>query len=432
MNSPVVLVALVGLTPDPLLVSLARHEPVYTVFIHSRESERTLDGPAGVIQKAGVLSERSGKGGKAYEKLPLADPDNPRAIYDAMVKLIARLKEQFPGSRVLVDFSSGTTSMAGAAPLAAVDAGATPVFVRGLRRADGTITPGTEVIMRMDPTPMQTERLMALVKRSWAAFDYTAAEQALLEILRRKHDPYTQTLLTAARGLMAWDMMELESARNLLSHVGSYMGRPRMEFLARGAADMRRLAKLLAGAPPVPPGSSKKPAVSYALVHHLVLNARRRAARGRYADGLARLYRAVELYAQITLISMDPPVSTSNVDLTILGRKEAAIFERFRGDDGKVRIGLRYAYMLLGMLGHPLKDVHRRWEKRLNAALEKRNQSILAHGLASVTKDKFHTAHGVITAFINDADATLGRHPFDKRLQFPAELPPNPAAPGAY
>jgi CRISPR-associated protein (TIGR02710 family) len=154
-------------------------------------------------------------------------------------------------------------------------------------------------------------------------------------------------------------------------------------------------------------------ATGYEPVLDVVLNAERRASRGRFDDAVARLYRAIELLAQTRLKKRDPPLDSSDLDLEKLPEPIQPKYQRMRelnelrGWGSKVQIGLVSDYVLLQELGDPLGRVYAPLADRLRQALENRNQSILAHGGTPLTQGDCDVMRGVAHTLLTDGLATL-------------------------
>lgn len=141
------------------------------------------------------------------------------------------------------------------------------------------------------------------------------------------------------------------------------------------------------------------------LISDLVNNTRRRMEEGKYDDAVARLYRTIELIAQIRLKELgliDKKKLKDNrvfaIVLSDLEKKlDSEIIENYkkgqRQDDlnkGLIKLGLSKDYDLLAdlddELGKKFMEDSKEAEKLQNL-LNARNSSILAHGLEPVEKD---------------------------------------------
>ncbi|KUK29463.1 MAG: Uncharacterized protein XD62_1461, partial [Methanosarcinales archeaon 56_1174] len=102
----------------------------------------------------------------------------------------------------------------------------------------------------------------------------------------------------------------------------------------------------------------------------------------------ARLYRTVELTGQ-TVLLREYGMKTSEVAIERLRRLldgvQLARYERMADEEGKLQLPLQKTFELLRDLGHPLGGM---MDTELRDNLNKRNYSILAHGLDPVGEER--------------------------------------------
>lgn len=110
------------------------------------------------------------------------------------------------------------------------------------------------------------------------------------------------------------------------------------------------------------------------LLADLLVNAERRATEGKYDDAVARLYRAVELIAQLLLSKRG--IDTSNVEVERLPQNLKERYESMRNPKGVIEIAQAKAYELLEDLG---MDIGRKF--RENKALRNQGRSRRGYGL---------------------------------------------------
>ena len=135
----------------------------------------------------------------------------------------------------------------------------------------------------------------------------------------------------------------------------------------------------------------------YYVLASLISNARRRAEETKYDDAIARLYRSLELIAQIRLKN-EYGINTSDVDLAIL--KQHGINREFEADfKGIVRISLIQGYDLLHDLGDDLGEFYAENKNSVLANISSRNHSILAHGLNSQTEKQYKKFMDLVLRF---------------------------------
>ena len=128
----------------------------------------------------------------------------------------------------------------------------------------------------------------------------------------------------------------------------------------------------------------------------LINNARRRAEETKYDDAIARLYRSLELIAQIKLNEYG--IDTSDVELDILNKH--GVEQEFKPDfSGKIKLSLVQDYELLNNLGDDLGEFYIKNKDEFLATISSRNNSILAHGLNSQTEKQYVKFRDLILKF---------------------------------
>ena len=149
-----------------------------------------------------------------------------------------------------------------------------------------------------------------------------------------------------------------------------------------------------------------------AFVCDLLANADRCADRGRYDDGVARLYRACEAAAQFRL-----------AELRLTDKPDGKVpYERLpeplrtqwssRLEDGLVRLGLQDDYALLNAVADPLGErfVQLGLNDRLHSPLNDRNNSILAHGQAPLSIRGYTNLRDVLLSLLEVQPDDLPRY----------------------
>ena len=135
----------------------------------------------------------------------------------------------------------------------------------------------------------------------------------------------------------------------------------------------------------------------YYVLASLINNARRRAEETKYDDAIARLYRSLELIAQIKLKN-EYGINTSDVDLEIL--KQHNVNHDFRPEfKGSIKIGLIQAYDLLNDLEDELGKFYIENKELVLNNISSRNNSILAHGLNSQTEKQYNKFRDLVLRF---------------------------------
>ncbi len=320
--------------------------------------------------QAGLVRER-------FEARVVA-ADDLQAAFSAMQAAIADLCVRFPGARFVADYTGGTKTMTAALVCASLDSDQIELqLVTGPRLDLDRVRDGTEQAMRTSVERLRLNRAMRSCLQAWNQFAYGEAAEGLDAICIGTDSP-DLVRLSLARALShafaLWDAFDHKEALRRLNGYGKYV----MEAYP----NLLPLLNLLSG------GDSDKS--EPARLFDLWLNARRRAAQGRFDDAVARVYRLLEWTAQWQLktrLGLD--TATFPVDRLPLGVATPV------GEDSTTRIGLSSAWHVVAEnLEGPLKDFYVDHRARMIDILEIRNSSILAHGYKPVSRDswrKFET-----------------------------------------
>ena len=147
----------------------------------------------------------------------------------------------------------------------------------------------------------------------------------------------------------------------------------------------------------------------YEIVEDLLLNAERRASQELYDDAAGRLYRALELLAQIRLLQAYK-IKTGDVDIQKLPEflREKYLDPAISSKDGKIQLPLTKSYVLLSeLLDQPLGNLYQQQAAKIQNALPICNYSLLAHGFEPVTKENYQKFSGVVVSFIQTSITKL-------------------------
>ena len=146
--------------------------------------------------------------------------------------------------------------------------------------------------------------------------------------------------------------------------------------------------------------SGSKPSTAYC--YDLLANARRRAdLEQKFDDAAARLYRAVELLAQVELKEIYG-IETSDVKDEVIPEtlKREYLLKYKDNRDGRIRMPLFASYQLLKELGNRRGErFFEVYESEIRPVLSLRNSSILAHGLNSIDEKTFRSLWGTLVRF---------------------------------
>lgn len=386
----------VGGSCAPLVAAVRDYAPDFVCFFASsgpRGSRTLVDGPGKVCNGAPSIVAQTSLTPEHYEIVALDEPDSLPECYAKVREALARLGAEREGWRRIADYTGGTKTMSVALVLAALEAGWELSLVTGTRPDLVKVLNGSEMAALVNAWEVRARQRLAEARELFNAYAYASAGALLAGLART--GPLSNALqrevtqwVALCRAFDAWDRFDHARARQLLEPYQSRFVR------------QWRFLKTLVGL---------ERATGYEPVLDLVRNAERRAGRGRYDDAVARLYRALEMLAQVRLGQRETPLNTGDLDVSALPEGLRNRYEALRDPaDGKVQIGLRQAYTLLAELGDPLGEVWRRQCERVRNVLKKRNASILAHGSQPLGEGDFQEMHQIVQMFIEEGLAALG------------------------
>jgi hypothetical protein len=324
-------------------------------------------------------------------------PDEPDAAFAVLVEKLRALARYVPGAEIVADFTGGTKSMSAALTLAALDAGVALQLVSGERADLVRVRDRTEQAIAIRTKRIAGAREFERLAAGWSRHAYQEAAEGFAQLWS---DLKTEGLsredlrpLTRAKELSqafaAWDSFDHKGAFGCLRN-NRYDG-----MTIGGRSDWRDLAAALV----------REQSASWTALHlrDLWRNAQRCAARGRYDDAVARLYRLWEGIAQWLL------------------------WADFQLDTAVVETGLKRSWDLYRHLrpgGEAASFWGREWT-RLDEKLRIRNYSILAHGGDRVSRDGWKTLSqwtetGLLEVLACEAERLGEPHAVP---QLPTELP---------
>lgn len=360
------LVATVGGTPQPIVDAIRDHGPGFVILLCSKGSLVTAASIAKTL-KAGM---------PRHEVMTVVDPDDlAECVTQAASAIVTAGAE---ATRVVADYTGGTKTMTAALVLAAVESGADASIVSAARTGldgvrHGFSQPQDVASLRLR-AEMAAAARVADDERAWPLAERLAGIACNRAPAAAREHTATRQLLT---GLMRWDRFDHAGALDLLRGVGARAG-PACVFLAR----LRR-------------GADTHDGFTYELVYDLVANAARRASAGSHDDAVARLYRALELMAQVRL-RIAHGIDTAHPPQWLADKL------------GSSQLALVNAYEALVLLEDPLGALWSMRKAHLLGALSTRNASILAHGITPIERQSYERARDEIVGFLTNVGDTLG------------------------
>ena len=362
-----------------LFHSINRNRPDKIVFFGSEMSRKTVD----YIEKE---AEVQGKDLPEYEFIEIHD-------IDVVSELFNRFEEQmkiYGDHEVIVDYTSGTKTMTSIAFIIGILYRKELSVVSGFRDRNGTVQSGTESIIQQN-TYQIYDKLN--IRRFKELFNHGRFETAL-QILENDvvNHERREAYIKLTRAYLHWDLFEHEEALDYLNSDEVKSIEELEDVIKRNKGILGEII------------SSRKGKRKYKyrpFLPDLLANSSRRASEGRYDDAAARLYRALELIAQI-LIEEEYGDETDSLNPDNYKMSTRAALKL----DGKKHLALKNAYRLLECEGHDIGRAFGKDNKILDL-LKIRNYSILAHGFKSVNGEQYQRFYDKVLEYARMIDERI-------------------------
>lgn len=396
-NKFTLLICTVGGSPDALVQSLLHWQPARVIFVPSEQTRQLVDT---------VLRSYAEHAGAPLNpgQYDLHSVPNSEGLGECL-KVIRGLDKEVRDwlarggdYQVVADFTCGTKCMTAALALQARRWPCRYSYVGGAKRSKagvGIVESGSERIVHC-ANPWDALGYQA-VEDACLLFDRQAFAPAALLLQEARNaadDSVKRTLSTfhqLCEGYALWDrfqhrdaLQRLESTLKNNSDLRAMFDSKRAERLIQALQQHGKTLQEIIRQPR-----------SRSTIADLIANADRRGREGRYDDGVARLYRAIEAIAQLALAEGHGITNSSELPLDHVPVSLRKEWEP-RAKQRMLLLGLQDDYKLLCALDDRLGKQFN--ALRLNdpehSPLSARNQSILAHGYQAITKAVFTDLRG--------------------------------------
>jgi CRISPR-associated protein (TIGR02710 family) len=377
----------VGGTPAPIIEAL-KHSPVEcALFVVSERSEEQVSGA--ILPAIGYPLQ--------WECVRVDSPDDLNTCYQQIRSALRDWidRRRLRNEDIYFDLTGGTKPMSAALTLAAIERIPQYHYVSGDREKGGlgTVICGTERSI----TGLNPWTQIAIRQREFATGLF---EQGHVEAAAELLDQAAGTALEWAETMKAYaglcrvlaklDLFDFKGSSNDLPR-----WQPRLEIIFEHRGDHRLVAWLRGLRAHVQEldGERTRQQDHPCSLLELLANARRRHRQARYDDAIARLYRAVELFAQNRLYrafgAKSGRISLNSLEASLAAELRASFPDELIDQGSRLQLGCAKAFEALKYSA--LEDDHRLAEvyERLKTALEKRNQSWLAHGTRPANMSDF-------------------------------------------
>jgi len=429
-NPPVFLICTVGGSPQPIATALRELRPDVVWFLVS--DGKTGESSRAQVERREIEYNRSagafGPGLKFAHGCPAESrvfevpADDPDGAYKVCRSVLAQARRRYADHRLIADYTGGTKSMTGALLMAAfAQPGVEVQFMVGERSDLVQVKPGSEKPQIMAADFLMAERDFAAAEQAVDGYDYAAAHRLLNELRNRlagvgakPPGPWRRRLEQAVAwtGTIAlWDAFDHRKAAQRIRQGDSW--------LRAALVETEHLPALLAL------GQSEKRTPGWHVCADLWLNAIGRGERGRYDDAVARLYRLTEATAQVQLWSRYG-LETGRIAPSEIPESLGPVYVKTDPKSGAryAQLGLEQTVTLLRHRDpdDPLVAVYAGDDGSHGPPwLPKRNNSILAHGFASIDGKAWEEARNWVETHLTPFFVSAAFPQFPRRIPEIAE-----------
>ncbi|MEN9265408.1 MAG: TIGR02710 family CRISPR-associated CARF protein [Thermostichales cyanobacterium BF4_bins_65] len=393
-----ILFVTVGGSPQPIVTAIQSLGPGRVIFVCSGGPKGSLSQVVGEgtpcevrrgseVEKLPNIPTQANLGARfnpATDVIELRDPDDLPGCYRQIGAVMADLG----GQEVMADYTGGTKTMSVALALAALEYGAELVLTTG-NRTDLIRVKQGEMTQAVDSAPILVQRALEKeIPNHLEQYNYGAVLVKLRQLVMLKLPQQQRRrvleLSDLCHGFETWDRFDHVQA---FSYLRNYLDRK--EICKQGLFLKRVIHSRSLLDPEIDP-SLGTPGHGFEVIQDLLLNAERRAQQKRYDDALGRIYRALELLAQVRL-KQAYAIDTGDLSLDKLPPSLQPAYQAKRNDKGKIQLGLMQSFHLLSEWnGDPLGEHFGVWRSRIQDTLQLRNYSLLAHGFRPVTEQDYN------------------------------------------
>ena len=413
-----------GGSPEPLIFSIKNVNPDFVYFLCSNESKDEVEK---IISDTNFDNEK-------YDIKIVNDHESLDESFAKSREIIKRLDENF--DNIHIDFTGGTKPMVAGLVLAAIGENCSYSYVgsKDSKSRDknglGIVQSGFEKIKEQkDPydvfAVMEFEKGMDFFNRYQFGAAKTNFEDATKKLESESLKELTYLYLDIVEVYDKWDKFnnKTDDGRVLISklnkilnnieysnNINNYLNRNYPSFIPQIERNIEFLRLKISRK-----GRIKLNDVPYYL-SDLLNNTQRRIEEGKYDDAVARLYRSIELIAQLKLteygvidesnLVINSEFKINKLNLSNLENIEANTFvQKFPSYHNSGRIfplALKNSYELLCILGCDFAKEYLD-DNGINNNISSRNSSILAHGLKPIDETKANELYSQVFEYAKKA-----------------------------
>ena len=384
------------LVAQKLYSTITKMYPSKVVFFASEQSKNTIP----YIEELFAQDNDEFILDDDYQIVLIESIDNFNACFEVFESKIWEFDEDIMNDyQIIMDYTSGTKTMSAAMACCGMFYRKDLISVGG-DRSHGEVSRGTEIINYQNLYQIYDRISIARARRYFNSNRFMQCIDILERIVDVRFDK--ESSINICKSYYSWDIMDFENAYEYLKKV-DLSNFDLIEIMEKLKKNLNALGMMV---------NSKSPNLKNCyILASLINNSIRKAEEYKYDDAIARLYRSFELIAQIQLSKYN--IKSSDIDISVLMEKnvseEFIEYLKKTEEDGKIRIGLVADFLLLNELGDKLGKYFVQNESKIKNLTQKRNNSILAHGLESQTEEDFNQFLEVVSELAHKLDKDMSR-----------------------
>jgi CRISPR-associated protein (TIGR02710 family) len=290
-------------------------------------------------------------------------------------------------SNITADYTSGTKSMSAALVSACLLKGVGYLSVVSGKRDNangGIVIAGTERLNVLSPVLIFTEERLKVFKMLFNKYRFQSAVDVMTSgVVYHELRDRVNFLILIAKGYDAWDRFDYKAASECMNQADL------------SVSDLYGIRKTIELHKQILHRLKTSDGIQLIDAEDLFCNALRRAKESRYDDAVSRLYRLVELYAQMEFKSFFG-FETGHVDISKIPE---TVSVKLRPDEkGKYKIALYDSFECMRESTRPIVKKYFERLGELRSLLSIRNDSKLAHGHRPISKEQCEN----MIALVND------------------------------
>ena len=386
-----------------LYSTINKINPNHVVFFASSKSKHTIE----FIEELFIQDDDEFTLGEDYQIVPIEAIDDFNSCFEAFESKIWEFDLiEDKNYQIIMDYTSGTKTMSAAMACCGMFYSKDLVCISG-DRSTGEVTAGTEIINYQNLYKIYDKFALMRTRQNFNSNRFMACIEILNYIVDM--NIHKDSLLNLCKAYYSWDNVDFEKAYNYLKNVDTNA----IEF-----SDIKNELNGNLNALGIIVNSRSENLKNCYILASLINNARGKAEDYRYDDAIARLYRSLELIAQIRLTKYT--LKSSDIDVSMLKQHDVSqdFIEELEKttEDGKIRTGLVKDYLLLNELGDELGKYYVENESKIKNITQKRNNSILAHGLNSQSQEDYEKFMELVLNLARKLDKDMDK--FIKETKF--------------